>query len=213
MDDDQQKLLPCLALWLGIVGVFLALFSIVLWFPWYWPTIAIRASSDSVEPSAGMPISFSIENTGILDAHASKYRCYFAHLKSAVLVLNDDNTNELPVADPLLPHDPIEISCQRVGIPALEADVAILVSFRPSFDWRRSSACARYALRKNAADQLAWFRKTSAPCKDLAACLYRRDADNLKYRDAMRQFMKQQRAGQTIEWPKPPKLTSCLPKE
>jgi hypothetical protein len=217
MGDDQQSLLPSVALWLGIIGFFVGVISLALWFPWYWPTLSVKTSSETVAPSAGMPLSFAIEDTGAMKAHSVRYRCYFAHLHSPrpqEVTFNDVDTGEAPVADVLLPNDPVEVSCIRVGAPAVEADVVILVSFRPSFDWRRSSGCGRYILDKNTAGQLAWFRKSSAPCKELAKCLNKREANLIKYRDAMRQYMRNWRAGVTNQpHPVGPEETSCIPKE
>lgn len=216
MGDDQQTLLSRVGLWLGIIGFFVGLVSLVLWFPWYWPTVSVKASSEVVDPSAGMPLSFSIEDESILEAHSVRYRCYFGHIRSLPptgITMNDGYTNEWPVADVLLPHDPVEVSCLRFGLPAVEADVAILVSFRPSFDWRRSSACGRYILRKNAGGQLAWFRKSSAPCAELAKCLDKREAEGQKYREAAQAMAQAIGRGIPAPWPTAPKVISCLPRE
>jgi hypothetical protein len=206
--------LPSFGFWRSVLIFVTTVIGISLWLPWYWPTVAVRATSNSVEPSAGMPLSFSIEDTGILKAHTPMYRCYFAHVHSAQpwVTIDDSSTAQGPVAAMLLSNDPVEISCPAFGVPAIEADVAILVSFRPSFDWRRSSGCGRYVLLTNSG-KLAWFRKSSAPCKELAACLDRREAVKLKYLDTMRQFLKQTPAGQSSAQPTMPKLGSCLPKE
>ena len=219
MEDGQQNLLTRVALWFGIFALPLALISIVLWFPWYWPRVSVRTSSETVEPSAGMPLSFSVEDDGVLKAHLARYRCYFAHIQSAPqqpqITINDTYSDEVPVADVLLPNDPVEVACPGLGVPAIEADVAILVSFRPSFDWRRSSACARYILRKNAAGLLAWFRKSSAPCAQLTACLNARDMANREYQQAMHEYGKALREGHPKAWPTRPVAiaTSCIPKE
>jgi hypothetical protein len=225
MDDGQQMSLSRLSVLLGIfVALPLAVIGIVLWFPWYWPTMSVKASSETVDSSAGMPLSFSIENEGVLKAHSARYRCYFAHVQTSELeiVVNDSVTNESPVADVLLPHDPIEVTCPGLGslvsgLPkpprAVAADVAILVSFRPSFDWRRASACGRYILLKNAAGQLAWFRRSSTPCKELAKCTARREVRMLEYRETMRRFIRDRRVGKATKQPTPPTVISCLPKE
>lgn len=219
MGDDQRMPLSRIALWLGIIGFPVAVVSLVLWFPWYWPTVSVRASSEAVDPLAGMPLSFSIENEGVLQAHSAKYRCYFGHVRTLLplqVIFDDNEIGELPVADVLLFHDPVEVSCTRLisapdnSVRVVEADVAILVSFRPSFDWRRSSACGRYILRKNAGNQLAWFRKSSAPCKELAECLDRRVTARRLYRHDLGEFIKNGSHGQS---PEAPQLISCLPKE
>jgi hypothetical protein len=216
MDDGQRNLLTRVALWFGIAAFPLTLISIVLWFPWYWPRVSVKTSSDTVEPFAGMPLSFSIEDDGVLKAHSARYRCYFAHVQSAPqqpqITINDSYSDEVAVADVLLPNDPVEVACPGLGVPASEADVAILVSFRPSFDWRRSSACGRYILRKNAAGLLAWFRKSSVPCVELAACLNAREMANREYRSAMREYVKALREGHPKARPRIPSATSCLPK-
>jgi hypothetical protein len=204
-----------LKFWRGCLVFAATVIGLSLWIPWYWPTISVKASSGTVDPLAGMPLSFSIENEGVLKAHQARYRCYFGHAQSVApeITMNDSETAESSVTDVLLPHDPIDVSCPGLvsasanSTRVVEADVAILVSFRPSFDWRRSSACGRYALRKNAASQLAWFRKSSEPCKELTECLDRRTAESLKYRDTMRQF----KGGEP--WPEAPKYLSCLPRE
>ena len=207
-----------------LLSIFVALpltvISVVLWFPWYWPTLSVIASSTAVDPLAGIPLSFSIENDGVLEAHSARYRCYFEHVQSVApvqITMDDTETGELPVADILLSHDPIEVSCPGlVSAPpkatrVVEADVAILVSFRPSFDWRRSFACGRYILRENAARQLAWFRKSSAPCKELSKCLDRREAEMRKYRDAIRAMRRSKEFDKP--WPTKPEMSSCSPKE
>jgi hypothetical protein len=184
--------------------------------------VSVKASSEAVAPLAGMPLSFSIENEGVLKAHSAKYRCYFGHIQSSFppqVTMSDNDTSELPLADVLLPRDPIEVSCPgvfsppEISIRVAEADVAVLVSFRPSFDWRRSSACGRYILRKNAANQLAWFRKSSEPCEELARCLNKRDADLSKYRVAIREYVKNMRRGKSAEIPTAPSAISCAPRE
>ncbi len=190
-----------------------------LWIPWYWPTVLIRATSEAVEPSAGMPVSFSIENTGILKGYSPRYRCYFGHVQGASvqITLMDDASNEVAVADAdvLVRNDPVEVTCPQFGVPAIEADVAILVSFRPEFDWRRSAACSRYALSKNAGGQLAWFRKSSAPCGQLATCLNARDVANREYLQAMREYIKGLREGHATTRPtvRSAIARSCLPKD
>jgi len=106
-----------------------------------------------------MPVSFSIENIGILKAYSPRYRCYFGHVRGAAvqITLTDVYSNEVPVPDTdvLVRNDPVEVTCPGLGVPAIEADVAVLVSFRREFDRRRSSACSRYVLGKNAGGQLA----------------------------------------------------------
>jgi hypothetical protein len=219
MDDGEQNFLRRIALWFGIFGLPLALISVILWFPWYWPRISVRTSLDTVESSAGMPLSFSIEDAGVLKAHSVRYRCYFAHIRSAPqqpqITMTDTFSDEVPLADVLLPNDPVDVPCPGLGVPAIEADVAILISFRPSFDWRRSYACGRYILRKNAAGLLAWFRESSLPCFELAACLNARDLAFRDYRQAMHEYGKALREGASKAWPTAPAAlaTSCLPKE
>jgi hypothetical protein len=204
--DGVKTLLHQHETWLSFL---LAVVAIFLWFPFYWPTVAVRASSQTVDPTVGMPLSFSIENTGLLNAHSPTYRCYYQHVVGAFVMMKEDYTDSVSIGDVLLPKDPVDITCPHVGVPVTEADVAILVSFRPSFDWRRTVACGRYVLHHTSDQKLLWLRKSSGPCAKLAACLDHNAREMQKYEAQLKKMFK---SGDTLsQRPSSPKLISCLP--
>jgi hypothetical protein len=214
MGDERRMSLTRLSVLLGVYVVLpLAVISIVAWYPFYWPTLLVTASSDTADPSVGMPLAFAIEDEGVLNAHSVRYRCYVGHAETLNprIIVDDGASPESQIADVLSRYDPIEISCPGVvssSARVVAANVAVLVSFRPSFDCRRSFACGYYDLRKNAANQLAWFRKSSELCEKLTDCLDAREAERLKYTDAVRQAVTS-----GSPWPNAPATTSCVPKE
>ena len=78
--------------WITVIGLPLALMSLYLWVPFYEPTLTIRATSLAAEPSTGVSGLFSVEKTGILNAHSLKFHCYYASVKTvglASITIND----------------------------------------------------------------------------------------------------------------------------
>ena len=102
------------------------------------------------------------------------------------------------MADVLAFGEPIDVSCPGVkGVPVIEADVELIVSFIPQFDWRFSYSCARFVLQRDSSSQLVWFRKHETNCMKLTSCL-----------DTRERQMKENMANN--DRAEPP-YTSCLP--
>ena len=217
MGNGAQNFLLRISIWLAVPAFVLSLVGV---FRGIWPKIVISAPPQTVDSSTGMPLFFKVQNTGVLKAYSPRYRCYFAYEKAAppapADTIQDSVSGEYPLGDALLSDDPVETDCRPVafnGALASEADVAILVSFRPEFYWRRGSACGRFVLKHLNNGQLAWLRKSSERCPSLSACLDRRYAAARQYHAAMRGYLKKRRANMFAERPKVIAYVPCLPKE
>lgn len=137
------------------------------------------------QPSTGVPASFSVEKSGILNANSIFVRCYYANVKTGPpiqLTVSDDTTNKRKLSDNLDSSEPINFSCPalygppRATLQAIEGDVVVLVSFVPQYHKRERAACARFVLRKDATGQLNWFSQPVGDCQQMEACLDRNDA-------------------------------------
>lgn len=171
---------------MGIGGFLLAVLSVVLWFPFYRPSLTIAAPS-TANPLTGMPLLFTVQKNGVFNAYSVDYRCYYASItiSSPVHVkVEDDSTSRVLLAKTLTSEDPVTFGCEKGAfvefssgtriISATDADVAVIISFKPQYDWRQSYTCAHFVLGKDNAGKAVWFRRPTADCEQLALCLDRR---------------------------------------
>jgi hypothetical protein len=82
MDGAQQGFQHSMTSWITVIGFPVALIGLLLWKPFYEPSLTIRASSSSAEPSTGVPASFTVEKAGILNANSLFFRCYYAKVQT-----------------------------------------------------------------------------------------------------------------------------------
>jgi hypothetical protein len=172
----------------------LAIVSIVLWKPFYQPVLTIRASSLSAEPSVGVPVSFTVEKSGILDADSVAFRCYYANVKIAGSggEVSDAMMAKIPLANVVDSSEPLDFKCPAVygppqsGLQAAAADVVVLLSFTPRYGFKEHRVCARFVLGKDAAGQLAWFNRAVGDCEQFTSCIDRHENEHLALRAGFR---------------------------
>jgi hypothetical protein len=151
--------------WFGPVS---AVIGLILWLPFYVVKVQIDIAPSSNDPLMPVPSSFSVTNSGVLDAYSAKFICYYGHIQAANVTMTDSASGPHLLANVLHGGQPIDVACPGiVGPIATKSDIQFLISFSPQYTgrWKQSYACARFVIMQNAHGIPQWFRTPPYDCK------------------------------------------------
>lgn len=168
------------AFWITLWSAVLAMLGILLWLPFYTARIDIDISASS-NPGDPQPNFFSITNRGVLPIYQVGAIFYAIKLigSNPRLQMSDNSFGPIHVANVLmangLPLD-IVIPFMRANVTIESNDLELLISYTPKFlFWKRSYACGRFAVEKDANGQPRWLRRQPHDCQELWICLEKKD--------------------------------------
>jgi hypothetical protein len=160
--------------WKRAGSIVVAVLGLLLWLPFYLPRINLKIPSSS--PVSAQPPSFSVRNDGIISVHhvdaiffgiATKFRT--SHVGN--FTISGEIWSLGKITNIITPGAYYEFAVPyAVGAPAIDSDIEMIVTYRPSFTWRKSYACARYVLGLDANKSPAWFRKEPYECALAIRC-------------------------------------------
>ena len=179
--------------WGAILALPLALAGFALWWPFYRPNLEINAASSSVNISEALPASFSVTNTGVVDAYGVDYWCFASHIHVRDVYQHDYDMFDFDhgpnyLADTLSAGQPIDFACPggvRVmhgGDPNMFADIEVVFRYRAEYSPRYSFACRRFITGRDTNGELKWFRRPALACAGLWQCLWPRHVATIERR-------------------------------
>lgn len=175
IDDQQRSVLGKLILWGAICALPLATVGMLLWWPFYRPSLEIDAASLSLNTFQPIPASFSVKNMGVLDAYSVWYWCFVSDFRVSGVEIHDYDHGPVHLTDTLSSNAPIDFICPGArivsGDPKMLADIEIVLRYRSEYSPLKSFTCERYVTRKDANGGLKWFRQPVRACADLWRCL------------------------------------------
>jgi hypothetical protein len=155
--------------WLFWIGLVLTVAGVVLWIPSFLPTISfVPGSYDTASPFS---TPFAITNNGLLKINAVKFVCTIIQInyKEYIQVEGIGLSKESLVSDNLKPRDTFDVVCPfypmaKVVKTIENAEIEIVVSFKPQFIPFTRLKCARFITEPHPAGGLRWLQRPSNHC-------------------------------------------------
>lgn len=140
--------------------------------PYYLPKLSIDPSTSSFSAMALFPARFTIFNQGFIGLHSVEVRCHVLKIQNSRVTLTNAVLPPIPVSVLIEPFRRVDFTCPHTALDNVEgaqtADIVLVVTYRPSFTWMRTTRCDRFASNRNANGITEWFAQDmETPCAEV----------------------------------------------